>query len=78
MLHVQEGLVTVSMALYQSPKYETAYVELPVIPWLERLYISLKIEPGEQNFFVLTINDCWATPTKHPSDSPQYYLIKKG
>ncbi|XP_032892051.1 pancreatic secretory granule membrane major glycoprotein GP2-like isoform X1 [Amblyraja radiata] len=77
-LHVQEGLVTVSMALYQSPKYETAYVELPVIPWLERLYISLKIEPGEQNFFVLTINDCWATPTKHPNDSPQYYLIKKG
>ncbi|XP_051883900.1 pancreatic secretory granule membrane major glycoprotein GP2-like isoform X3 [Pristis pectinata] len=77
-LHVQEGVVTISMALYESAKYETAYVELPVIPWSERLYISLKIEPGEQNFFVLTINDCWATPTKDPDDLPQYYLIKKG
>ncbi|XP_067906034.1 uromodulin-like isoform X2 [Heterodontus francisci] len=77
-LHVQEGIVTVSMALYKSSKYESAYVELPVLPWTERLYISVKIEPGENNFFDLTINDCWATPTKNPDDLPQYYLIKKG
>ncbi|XP_048402868.1 alpha-tectorin-like [Stegostoma tigrinum] len=77
-LHVQEGVVTVSMALYKSSKYESAYVELPVLPWTERLYISVKIEPGENNFFDLTINDCWATPTKNPDDLPQYYLIKKG
>ncbi|XP_067853540.1 pancreatic secretory granule membrane major glycoprotein GP2-like [Heptranchias perlo] len=77
-LHVQEGIVTVSMTLYESSKYENAYVELPVLSWTERLYISVKIEPGEQNFFVLTINDCWATPTKNPDDLPQYYLIKRG
>ncbi|XP_072451794.1 zona pellucida glycoprotein d [Chiloscyllium punctatum] len=77
-LHVQEGMVTVSMALYKSSKYENAYVELPVLPWMERLYISVKIEPGENNFFDLTINDCWATPTQNPDDLPQYYLIKKG
>ncbi|XP_069755611.1 pancreatic secretory granule membrane major glycoprotein GP2-like [Narcine bancroftii] len=77
-LHVQEGVVVVSMALYKTLNYQTAYVELPVVSWLERLYISLKIEPGVKNFFVLTINDCWATPTKNPDDLPQYYLLKKG
>ncbi|XP_078400900.1 pancreatic secretory granule membrane major glycoprotein GP2-like [Cetorhinus maximus] len=77
-LHVQEGIVTVSMTLYKSAKYESAYVELPVLSWAERLYISVKIEPGENNFFDLTISDCWATPTKNPDDLPQYYLIKNG
>ncbi|GCB63413.1 hypothetical protein scyTo_0011616 [Scyliorhinus torazame] len=77
-LHMQEGIVIVSMALYESSKYENAYVELPVLSWTERLYISVKIEPGENNFFDLTINDCWATPTKNPDALPQYYLIKNG
>ncbi|NXH13048.1 UROM protein, partial [Bucco capensis] len=77
---VREGHFNVSMRLYKTPSYLQPY-HLPTeaIPVRDTLYVLLKIE-GEQQlkYFLLSAEDCWATPSTDPYQELQHKLIEKG
>ncbi|XP_017679662.1 PREDICTED: uromodulin-like [Lepidothrix coronata] len=77
---VREGHFNVSMRLYKSPSYLQPY-HLPAVavPVTDTLYVLLKIEGQHQlKYFLLSILDCWATPSMDPFQSVQHKLIEQG
>ncbi|NXW55894.1 GP2 protein, partial [Eurystomus gularis] len=77
---VREGQFNVSMRLYKTVSYLQPY-HLPTaaIPITDTLYVLLKIEEQHQlKYFLLSIADCWATPTTDPYQDVQHKLIEKG
>ncbi|NXL66438.1 UROM protein, partial [Chordeiles acutipennis] len=77
---VREGDFSVSMGLYKTPSYLQPY-HLPTtaIPITDRLYVLLKIEGQHQlKYFLLSIEDCWATPSTDPYQDVHHKLIEKG
>ncbi|NWS67421.1 UROM protein, partial [Crotophaga sulcirostris] len=77
---VREGHFNVSMRLYKTPAYLQPY-HLPVtaIPITDTLYVLLNIE-GQHHlkYFLLSIEDCWATPSADPYQDVRHELIDKG
>ncbi|NXG80059.1 TECTA protein, partial [Baryphthengus martii] len=77
---VREGQFNVSMRLYKTLSYLQPY-HLPTaaIPITDMLYVLLKIEGQQQlKYFLLSIEDCWATPTTDPYQDLQHKLIEQG
>ncbi|NXU90160.1 UROM protein, partial [Xiphorhynchus elegans] len=77
---VREGHFNVSMRLYKSPSFLQPY-HLPTvaIPVTDTLYVLLKIEGQHQlKYFLLSILDCWATPSTDPFQNVQHKLIEEG
>lgn len=77
---VREGHFNVSMRLYKTPSYLQPY-HLPTmaIPVTDTLYVLLKIEGQHQlKYYLLSVEDCWATPTADPYQEVQHKLIEKG
>ncbi|XP_075289541.1 uromodulin-like [Opisthocomus hoazin] len=77
---VREGHFNVSMGLYKTPLYLQPY-HLPTaaIPVTDTLYVLLKIEGRQQlRYFVLSVKDCWATPSADPYQDVQHELITQG
>ncbi|NWX48086.1 UROM protein, partial [Steatornis caripensis] len=77
---VREGHFNVSMRLYRTPSYLQPY-HLPTttIPITDTLYVLLKIEGQHQlKYFLLSVEDCWATPSMDPYQDVRHELIKKG
>ncbi|KFQ28424.1 Pancreatic secretory granule membrane major glycoprotein GP2, partial [Merops nubicus] len=77
---VREGQFNVSMRLYKTLSYLQPY-HLPAaaIPITDMLYVLLKIEgQDQQKYFLLSIEDCWATPTTDPYQDMQHKLIENG
>ncbi|NWW85084.1 GP2 protein, partial [Rhynochetos jubatus] len=77
---VREGHFNVSMRLYKSPFYLQPY-HLPTaaIPVTDTLYVLLKIEGQHQlKYFLLSVEDCWATPSADPYQDLRHKLIEKG
>ncbi|XP_069500806.1 pancreatic secretory granule membrane major glycoprotein GP2-like [Ambystoma mexicanum] len=77
---VKEGLYVVTMALYQTNEFLAPLVGLPSpIPLQDHLHVQLQLErPGLQALFVLTVNNCWATPTMNYSHAAKYTFISRG
>lgn len=77
---VREGHFNVSMRLYKTPSYLQPY-QLPTaaIPVTDTLYVLLKIEGQHQlKYFLLSVEDCWATPSADPYQDVRHELIEKG
>ncbi|NXX73849.1 UROM protein, partial [Urocolius indicus] len=77
---VREGHFNVSMGLYKTPSYLQPY-QLPStdVHVSDTLYVLLKIEGQHQlKYFLLTIEDCWATPSRDPYQAVRHQLIEKG
>ncbi|NXP00261.1 GP2 protein, partial [Certhia brachydactyla] len=77
---VREGHFNVSMRLYKSPSYLEPY-HLPsvAVPLMDTLYVLLKIEGQHQlKYFLLSVLDCWATPSADPHQDMQHKLIEQG
>ncbi|NXS51488.1 GP2 protein, partial [Brachypteracias leptosomus] len=77
---VREGQFNVSMRLYKTISYLQPY-HLPTtaIPITDTLYVLLKMEGQHQlKYFLLSVEDCWATPTTDPYQEVQHKLIEKG
>lgn len=77
---VREGHFNVSMRLYKSPSYLQPY-HLPsvAVPLTDTLYVLLKIEGQHQvKYFLLSVLDCWATPSSDPHQDVQHKLIEQG
>ncbi|XP_014803015.1 PREDICTED: uromodulin-like [Calidris pugnax] len=77
---VREGHFNVSMRLYKTPSYLQPY-HLPTtaIPITDTLYVLLKIEGQQQlKYYLLSVEDCWATPSTDPYQDMRHELIEKG
>uniref|UniRef100_A0A8D0F403 GP2 protein n=1 Tax=Strix occidentalis caurina TaxID=311401 RepID=A0A8D0F403_STROC len=77
---VREGHFNVSMRLYKTPSYLQPY-HLPTaaVPITDTLYVLLKIEGQHQlKYFLLSVEDCWATPSADPYQDVRHKLIEKG
>ncbi|KAM6324919.1 uromodulin-like [Podargus strigoides] len=77
---VREGHFNVSMRLYRTPSYLQPY-HLPTtaISITDTLYVLLKIEGQHQlKYFLLGVEDCWATPSVDPYQDVRHKLIEKG
>ncbi|NWX23024.1 GP2 protein, partial [Aegotheles bennettii] len=77
---VREGHFNVSMRLYKSPSYlEPYHLPTTAIPVTDTLYVLLKIEEQHQlKYFLLSIGDCWATPSANPHQDVRHELIERG
>ncbi|NXT76106.1 GP2 protein, partial [Zapornia atra] len=77
---VREGHFNVSMRLYKTPSYLQPYhPPAAAIPITDTLYVLLKIEGQHQlKYFLLSIQDCWATPSADPYQDVRHKLIEKG
>ncbi|KAM4643287.1 uromodulin-like [Amazona ochrocephala] len=77
---VREGHFNVSMRLYKTPSYlQPYYLPAVAVPVTGTLYVLLKIEGQHQlKYFLLSVEDCWATPSADPYQDVQHKLIEKG
>ncbi|NWI15356.1 TECTA protein, partial [Crypturellus soui] len=77
---VKEGHFNVTMRLYRTPSYLQPYHhETAAIAITDTIYVLLKIEGQHQlRYFLLSIEDCWATPTSDPYQDVRHDLIEKG
>uniref|UniRef100_G1MWM0 ZP domain-containing protein n=1 Tax=Meleagris gallopavo TaxID=9103 RepID=G1MWM0_MELGA len=77
---VREGHFNVSMRLYKTASYLEPY-QLPAaaVPITDTLYAMLKIEGQHQlRYFLLSVEDCWATPGADPYQDVRHELIEQG
>ncbi|NWW48910.1 UROM protein, partial [Pedionomus torquatus] len=77
---VREGHFNVSMRLYKTPSYLQPY-HLPTtaIPITDMLYVLLNLEGQHQlKYYLLSVEDCWATPSSDPYQDIRHKLIEKG
>ncbi|XP_075796556.1 uromodulin-like [Pelodiscus sinensis] len=77
---IKEGEFNVSMALYETSAYLHPYRQQPpALPLSELLYILLQLEgQSHLRYFLLSVEDCWATPAADPGHEVQHQLIVKG
>ncbi|XP_071613411.1 pancreatic secretory granule membrane major glycoprotein GP2-like [Heliangelus exortis] len=77
---VREGHFNVSMRLYKTPSYlQPYYLPTAAIPIMDTLYVLLNLEGQNQiKYFLLSVEDCWATPTADPYQGVRHGLIEKG
>ncbi|NXP52717.1 UROM protein, partial [Heliornis fulica] len=77
---VREGHFNVSMRLYKTPSYLQPYhLQAAAIPITGMLYVLLKLEGQHQlKYFLLSVEDCWATPSADPYQDVRHELIEKG
>ncbi|XP_068549763.1 uromodulin-like [Anas acuta] len=77
---VKEGHFNVSMRLYKTPSYLQPYhPPNTAVPITDTLYAMLKIEGQHQlRYFLLSVEDCWATPSSDPYQDVRHELIEQG
>ncbi|XP_044126790.1 uromodulin-like [Bufo gargarizans] len=76
---VREGKFNVSMNLYPTAEYAIPYYSPPVIPLNQRMYVQLQIQgPGPETFFILKLEECWATPWESHEGAVRHLLITDG
>ncbi|NXJ95976.1 GP2 protein, partial [Corythaixoides concolor] len=77
---VREGRFDVSMRLYKTPSYLQPYhLSTAAVPVTDTLFVLLKIEGQHQHkYFLLSVEDCWATPSAEPYQDVRHGLIEKG
>ncbi|KFQ63241.1 Pancreatic secretory granule membrane major glycoprotein GP2, partial [Pelecanus crispus] len=70
---VKEGHFNVSMRLYKTPSYLQPYHLLTTaVPITDTHWL------GQLKYVLLSIEDCWATPSTDPYQDVQHKLIEKG
>ncbi|KAM9814721.1 zona pellucida glycoprotein d [Syngnathus typhle] len=68
MVRVDELDAIIRMMLYTDHSYTTPFSSAPTIELGDQVYVEIAVtEPAD--FFLLRINDCWATQSQHPNAS---------
>ncbi|CAI9616559.1 unnamed protein product, partial [Staurois parvus] len=76
---VKEGKFNVSMTLHPSEDFLDSYDRPPIIPLTGRLYVQLQILGLDlQDFFILRLDECWATPGPNYADEIRHLIISSG
>ncbi|KAM6937365.1 zona pellucida glycoprotein d [Xenentodon cancila] len=67
-MHVDEMDATVQMTLYSDHSYAKAYTSTPTIELRDKVFVEVAVtEPPD--YFLLRLNECWATQTDHPNST---------
>ncbi|KAI8485362.1 hypothetical protein Bbelb_369260 [Branchiostoma belcheri] len=72
------GEFRVSMGLFQSPTFGTAYSTTPSITLEDNLYVGLNLQGVSHAELVLRLRNCWATPTNNAEDPTRYPITTDG
>ncbi|KAM4632530.1 uncharacterized protein O3C94_019060 [Discoglossus pictus] len=73
------GIYSVTIGLFQDPSYTTLYEGNEVSLTTESiLYVGVVVQETKQSQFVLTLENCYATPTPESWNPVKYYIIKDG
>ncbi|XP_019646737.1 PREDICTED: uncharacterized protein LOC109487197 [Branchiostoma belcheri] len=72
------GEFRVTMGLFQSPTFGTAYSTTPSITLEDDLYVGLNLQGVSHSELVLRLRNCWATPTNNADDTIQYPITTDG
>ncbi|XP_066271293.1 uromodulin-like, partial [Branchiostoma lanceolatum] len=72
------GELEVTMGLFQSPTFSTAYSTTPSIALEDNLYVGLNLQGVGHSDLVLRLRNCWATPTSNAEDPVQYPITTDG
>ncbi|CAH1233664.1 UMOD [Branchiostoma lanceolatum] len=72
------GEFEVTMGLFQSPTFSTAYSTTPSIALEDNLYVGLNLQGVGHSDLVLRLRNCWATPTNNAEDPTQYPITTDG
>ncbi|XP_058872844.1 zona pellucida sperm-binding protein 4-like [Acipenser ruthenus] len=78
---VNQGLLRVELRIAKVPEFGSYYSpeEHPVVKALRSpVYVEVRVLGREDPAIVLMLDDCWATPTKDPSNPIFWSLIKRG
>ncbi|XP_070828932.1 zona pellucida glycoprotein d isoform X2 [Chaetodon trifascialis] len=78
-MRVDELDATIQMMLYTDQSYTQAYTSAPTIELRDKVYVEVRvIEPAD--FFLLRINECWATqsPQPSPAEGSSHSLLLNG
>ncbi|XP_077425009.1 zona pellucida glycoprotein d isoform X3 [Vanacampus margaritifer] len=68
MVRVDELEATIQMMLYTDHSYTTAFSSAPTVELGDKVYVEITVtEPAD--FFLLRINDCWATQSQQANAS---------
>ncbi|XP_078673839.1 uncharacterized protein LOC144912443 isoform X1 [Branchiostoma floridae x Branchiostoma belcheri] len=72
------GEFRVSMGLFQSPTFGTAYSTTPSITLEDNLYVGLNLQGVSHAELVLRLRNCWATPSNNAEDPTRYPITTDG
>ncbi|CAH1233662.1 UMOD [Branchiostoma lanceolatum] len=72
------GELEVTMGLFQSPTFSTAYSTTPSITLEDNLYVGLNLQGVGHSELVLRLRNCWATPTNNAEDPTRYPITTDG
>ncbi|XP_049928595.1 zona pellucida glycoprotein d [Epinephelus moara] len=78
-MRVDELDATIQMMLYTDQSYSEAYSSAPTIELRDKVYVEVTVtEPAD--FFLLRINECWATQSAQPNTTEElvHTLILNG
>ncbi|KAI3371614.1 hypothetical protein L3Q82_024177 [Scortum barcoo] len=76
-IRVDEQDATVQMMLYTDGSYTKAYTSAPTIELRAKVYVEVTVtEPAD--FFLLRVNECWATQSPQANTTEEYFLLLNG
>ncbi|TMS05934.1 Uromodulin [Larimichthys crocea] len=76
-MRVDELDAKIQMMLYKDQSYTVAYSGTPTIELRDKVYVEVRVtEPAD--FFLLRINECWATQSSQPKEGSVHTLLLNG
>nr|XP_011730488.1 alpha-tectorin isoform X7 [Macaca nemestrina] len=75
----QEGSFTTKMALYKNASYKHPYRQGEVVlTTRDVLYVGVFVVGADSTHLILTLNKCYATPSRDSNDKLRYFIIEGG
>uniref|UniRef100_G1PN46 Alpha-tectorin n=1 Tax=Myotis lucifugus TaxID=59463 RepID=G1PN46_MYOLU len=75
----QEGSFTTKMALYKNASYKHPYRQGEVVlTTRDVLYVGVFVVGADATHLILTLNKCYATPSRDSNDKLRYFIIEEG
>uniref|UniRef100_A0A8C7E2J2 Alpha-tectorin n=1 Tax=Naja naja TaxID=35670 RepID=A0A8C7E2J2_NAJNA len=75
----KEGSFTTKMALYKNSSYKHPYRQGEVVlTTRDVLYVGVFVLGADSTHLILTLNKCYATPSRDSNDKLRYFIIEEG
>lgn len=75
----QEGSFITKMALYKNASYKHPYRQGEVVlTTRDVLYVGVFVVGADSTHLILTLNKCYATPSRDSNDKLRYFIIEGG
>ncbi|XP_063799566.1 alpha-tectorin [Pseudophryne corroboree] len=75
----QEGSFTTKMALYKNASYKHPYRQGEVVlTTRDVLFVGVFVVGADSTHLILTLNKCYATPSRDSNDKLRYFIIEGG